>query len=181
MELWLVDIDPLVVEAWEIAFEGCSNVYIRQDDILSIAENTIVSPANGYGIMDGGIDLIYSEYFGEKPQKEVQKKISRRPDGILPVGSAVLVETGNAKIPYMISAPTMIVPEKVDKANVYFAMSAILKVANTNRNIVKKIFCPGLATGTGGVLPIDAATEMAHCYKKFMANLFNPTQAGKSI
>lgn len=166
MELWLVDIDPLVVEAWEITFEGCPNVYIRQADILSIAENTIVSPANGYGIMDGGIDLIYSEYFGERPQQEIQKKISDRPEGILPVGSAVLVETGNKKIPYIISAPTMIIPEIVDKVNVYFAMSAILKIARSNSNIVKKVFCPGLATGTGGVLPIDAANEMANCYKR---------------
>jgi O-acetyl-ADP-ribose deacetylase (regulator of RNase III) len=73
---------------------------------------------------------------------------------------------GNEKIPYMISAPTMIIPEIVDKVNVYFAMSAILKIAHSNSNIVKKVFCPGLATRTGGVLPIDAANEMANCYKK---------------
>jgi O-acetyl-ADP-ribose deacetylase (regulator of RNase III) len=168
MELWLVDRNPDLVRAWEVEFEGIPNVFIHHGDILSIAENTIVSPANSYGIMDGGIDLTYTEYFGTRPQQEIQKKIALRSEGYLPVGSAVLVETGNAKISFMISAPTILVPQQIDKANVFFAMSAILKIADLNRDKVKKIYCPGLGTGTGRVAPEDAANEMANCYKKWL-------------
>ena len=117
--------------------------------------------------MDGGIDLEYTNYFGLKPQEEIQKLIHLRPEGHLPVGAAVLVETGYEKIPYMISAPTMVNPGPVDASNVFFAMSAILQIAYKNKNIVKKIFCPGLATGVGRV-PYDSATkEMANAYNKW--------------
>ena len=76
MELWLVDKNPLLADAWEKRFNKFSDGVVRCDDILRIAENTIVSPANGYGLMDGGIDLAYTEFFGLRPMEEVQKKIS---------------------------------------------------------------------------------------------------------
>ena len=120
MELWLIDINPNLVQAWQKEFEGIPNVGVRLGNILDYAENTIVSPANGYGLMDGGIDQIYTDYFGMRPQQEILERIKHRPEGYLPVGSAVIVETGNAKIPYMISAPTMLVPQEVDKVNVFF-------------------------------------------------------------
>ena len=75
MELWLVDIQPNLVDAWENEFNEFPEVQIVADDILKIAENTIISPANSYGFMDGGIDLHYTNYFGVKPQEEIQKLI----------------------------------------------------------------------------------------------------------
>ena len=166
MHLWLVDINLELVDAWHKEFAGFKNVSIECADILEIAGNTIVSPANSFGFMDGGIDQQYTDYFGLKPQEEVQALIRQRPDGYLPVGAAVLVKTGNKKIPYLISAPTMVTPGPVDAANVFFAMSAILKIAYTNRKLVNKVYCPGLATGVGCVPVGIAAKEMASAYKK---------------
>jgi len=167
MELWLVDMNRDLVRAWQNVFGDFDEVYIACENILDIAENTIVSPANSYGYMDGGIDLEYTNYFGLKPQEEIQKKIFLRPEGYLPVGSAVLVETGDNKIPYMISAPTMLSPGPVNSSNAFFAMSAILQVAYKNKHIVQKVFCPGLATGIGRVPYDQAAEEMAHAYGKW--------------
>ena len=167
MELWLVDINSELIEAWEKEFQEFPEVRIREGDILKIAENTIVSPANSYGYMDGGIDHIYTNYFGIKPQEEIQKLISLRPEGQLPIGAAVMVQTGNKKIPYMISAPTMIGPEPVPPSNAFFAMSAILQNATKNKKLVKKVFCPGLTTGVGQVPCKDAAREMADAYSKW--------------
>jgi hypothetical protein len=62
MELWLIDRNGELVEAWQKEFEGIDEVHTECGDILKIAENTIVSPANSYGYMDGGIDLEYG-YF----------------------------------------------------------------------------------------------------------------------
>lgn len=44
MELWLVDINLAIVEAWKQAFTEFDDVYIKHGNILEIAENTIVSP-----------------------------------------------------------------------------------------------------------------------------------------
>ncbi len=168
MELWLVDRNPELVAAWQADFAEFTEVLIKCADILSVAENTIVSPANGYGYMDGGIDLLYTSYFGMQPQENIQNLISKRSEGFLPVGVAVFVETGNEKIPYMISAPTMVNPGPVDASNVFFAMSAILQVAQNNKQLIKKLFCPGLATGTGRVPYAYASEEMAFAYRKWM-------------
>lgn len=169
MELWLVDINPDLVAAWRKEFESFTDVHVECADILKIAENTIVSPANGYGYMDGGIDLQYTNYFGMRPQEEIQKLIQVRPEGYLPVGAAVLVETGNEKIPYMISAPTMLNPGPVAASNAFFAMSAILQIAHKYEDIVKKLYCPGLATGVGRVQCEIAAQEMALAFRKWRA------------
>ena len=66
----------------------------------------------------------------------------------------------------------MVIPQQVDKSAAFFVMNAILKVACENKNVVKKLFCPGLATGTGRVNEIDAAEEMASAYRKWKVRLY---------
>ena len=107
MQLWLVDINHDVVAAWRGAFKLHPEVQIVEGDILTLAENTIVSPANSYGFMDGGIDRAYTDYFGLRAQTELQDSIARREEGYLPVGASLLVRTGNERVPFMICAPTM--------------------------------------------------------------------------
>jgi len=166
MDLWLVDTNREVVEAWRRHFAGLKDVYVRCDDILAVAEGALVSPANSYGWMDGGIDEHYTRHFGIELQARLQREIALQKDGKLPVGSALLVPTGHARIPYLISAPTMEMPGPlVSPENCYFAMSAALKVAARNARLFSKIFCPGLATGIGGVGPDEAAREMANAYR----------------
>jgi O-acetyl-ADP-ribose deacetylase (regulator of RNase III) len=124
--------------------------------------------------MDGWIDRLYTEFFGLRPQTEVQDNIANHPEGHLPIGTAVLVETGHSKIPYMIAAPTMETPGPVRSVNSFFAMSAALSTAYRNRKVVKKVYCPGLATGIGRVPPDAAAVEMANAYKKWLTRLHRP-------
>jgi O-acetyl-ADP-ribose deacetylase (regulator of RNase III) len=171
LNLHLVDIDADVVAAWRRHFASFDDVDIQDGDILRLARNTIVSPANGYGNMDGGIDALYTEHFGSRPQIEIQDQIARLSSGYLRVGQALLVSTGDPRIPHMISAPTMIVPEPVPASNCFFAMSAILRTASLHPQVVTDVFCPGLCTGTGLVPPDDAAREMALAYTKFKARI----------
>ena len=170
MELHLVDTDRFLVDCWKREFVQFPEVHIHDGDILQVAENTIVSPANGLGIMDGGIDSIYSDFFGSTVQQHVQAAISRRPDKQLPVGTAVFVRTDHDRIPFMIAAPTMLVPGPVGPENSFFAMAAVLTEADRNRRFVSKVFCPGLATGVGQVPAEKAAREMANAYKKHIAD-----------
>jgi len=68
----------------------------------------------------------------------------------------------------MISAPTMVGPGPVGQENCFFAMAAVLNSAWENRDKIKKLFCPGLATGTGRVAYHLAAREMADAYRKWI-------------
>jgi O-acetyl-ADP-ribose deacetylase (regulator of RNase III) len=166
MQLHLVDQESKLVEAWEEHFKDCPEVAVVQGDILAIAHNSIVSPANSFGLMDGGIDLTYIEFFGTQLQVVVLDAISHRSEGMLPVGASVVVKTGNPRIQYLIVAPTMMVPELVPASNCFFAMSAVLRAADNYPGITD-VYCPGLATGIGCV-PFDvAASEMANAYRKW--------------
>lgn len=160
MILHLVDLNEALVAAWRAAFRDFDEVKIHCCDILSIARNTVVSPANGYGVMAGGIDGVYTRYFGTTPQTEIQQLIGQRDEGYLPVGEAVFVVTGDTKIPYMISAPTMLTPGPIPASNCFLAMSAMLKTAEQHSTLITDIYCPGLGTMTGRVGPVDAAAEM---------------------
>jgi O-acetyl-ADP-ribose deacetylase (regulator of RNase III) len=166
MQLHLVDLESALVEAWEEQFKDCPEVAVKHGDILSIAHNAIVSPANSYGYMDGGIDLAYIEFFGMQLQVAVLDAINRRSEGLLPVGASVVVKTGNPMIQYLIVAPTMIVPEPVPASNCFFAMAAVLRAADHHPGITD-VFCPGLATGIGRVSFEEAASEMANAYRKW--------------
>lgn len=107
MKLHLVDLNLSLVEAWQNHFKPYPEVSIHHCDILSVAEHCIVSPANSHGFMDGGIDLHYRNFFGSQIERTVQSAIQRRPEGLLPVGAALVVGTGHDRIPYMIVAPTV--------------------------------------------------------------------------
>jgi O-acetyl-ADP-ribose deacetylase (regulator of RNase III) len=170
MKLYLVDRNPDLVAAWQELFAGLNNVFICEGDILSIAEDTIVSPANIYGFMDGGIDRLYVDLFGLDIQQKLQEKIGSRPEGYLPIGSAELIKTNHSRIPYLIAAPTMTSPEAVPARNCFYATIAILSLASRHPSI-DKIFCPGLGTGIGCVPPHLAAQEMVTAYRKWLSRL----------
>jgi O-acetyl-ADP-ribose deacetylase (regulator of RNase III) len=164
--LHLVTNDTALLDAWRDAFLPFPEVDIQLGNMLDIAFDTLVSPANSMGHMDGGIDRAYSEFFGEKLQRCVYKAIGDYPDGLLPVGTALLVPTGHARIPRLVVAPTMVVPGPVEPAAAFFAMAAVLNVVRRHSAQVHDVFCPGLATGVGEVPPADAAREMAAAYAR---------------
>jgi O-acetyl-ADP-ribose deacetylase (regulator of RNase III) len=166
MKLFLVDQQSELVAHWKKEFALFPEVSVVCGNILSLAHNAIVSPANSYGYMDGGIDELYVQYFGIQIQDRVQDAISRRQEGYLPVGASLVVKTGHPKIPYLVVSPTMIIPEPVPPSNCFFAMAATLSTVSRIAAITH-LFCPGLATGTGQV-PFDAAAEeMANAYSKW--------------
>ncbi|MBX7220597.1 MAG: macro domain-containing protein [Blastocatellia bacterium] len=171
MKLHLIDLDPLLVAAWQTAFANFPEVEIQAADILEVAHTCVVSPANSYGFMDGGIDLAYRDFFGARIEKKVQDHIALRPEGLLPVGASLLVRTGNDRIPYLLVAPTMELPGPVGFQNCYHAMVAVLRIAHKSAELVPDVFCPGLGTGCGRVAPEMAASEMAAAYRDWVTRL----------
>src|SRR5258708_27880441 len=149
MNLHLVDLEGDIVSAWLEAFAHFPEVRIHCGDLFAIARHCVVSPANSYGFMDGGIDAAYRSFFGHQIERTVQEAVTRRPEGHLPVGASIVVRTGHARMPYLIVAPTMTVPEKVESGNCYRAMRAILRVVGSNSEVGRDVYCPGLGTGVG--------------------------------
>lgn len=167
MKLSLIDTSSEMITAWERVFFDLPDVEIQHGNILDFAEDTIVSPANSYGYMDGGIDKVYRDHFGIEIEKTVQEAINKTGEKYLPVGSALIVKTDDTKVPLMIVAPTMFLPEAVKSQNCFFAMSAILNIYSKHKNKIKNIYCPGLGTGVGQVEPLDSAKEMKAAYLKW--------------
>jgi hypothetical protein len=85
-------------------------VTVHRDSILDVATDAVVSPANSYGFMDGGVDALYMNHFGHEIQSRVRRQIYDHHAGELLVGVADIVETGHRTIPFLIAAPTMRVP-----------------------------------------------------------------------
>jgi O-acetyl-ADP-ribose deacetylase (regulator of RNase III) len=164
MRLHLVDYSGALVNAWVDAFRLFPEVTVQQGDLLAVAEHCVVSPANSYGFMDGGIDAAYRTFFGAQIERTVQDAVTRRPEGHLPVGASLVVRTGHNRVPFMIVAPTMTVPEQVESRHSYRALRAVLRILSADPEVGRDVYCPGLATGVGMVPPEHAAAMMAKAY-----------------
>ena len=164
MNLHFADDNDEVAEALKLAFRGYPEIAVTVGDLLKLATNCVVSPANAQGFMDGGIDRAIVSFFGSAIELKVRDAILRRPEERLPVGSSLVVRTGHEVIPFLLVATTMESPEMVEPLNAYRAMTAILRLASSNEEIGRDVFCPGLCTGVGGVRASDAAEQMARAY-----------------
>lgn len=151
MQLHLVDTNVALVEAWRESFASFEEVDIREASILDVASDAVVSPANSHGFMDGGLDLVYLNYFGFGLQERVRNAICRRSESMIPVGAAELVVTGHRDIPFLVVAPTMEMPEAVPSVNARRALAAVLRLWERYDHI-GDLWCPGLGTGVGQVL-----------------------------
>lgn len=172
MNYVLIDKNARIVEAWQDTFGEFDNVTIIEGDITTIDCDAIVSPANSFGFMDGGVDYAISVRLGWDLHLTLQKKIQVLPEGELLVGKSLVLATGDLKIPYLISAPTMRVPMSFNistSVNAYLAMKAALIAAKQHPKI-NTISIPGFCTGVGRMQPIIAAQQMLQAFQEIELN-----------
>jgi O-acetyl-ADP-ribose deacetylase (regulator of RNase III) len=167
----LIDRTPALAAAWRRAFEAHEGVEVVEGDFFSRPADAMVSPANSFGIMDGGLDLAIRDTLGFEVQRAAQRVILEKHHGELPVGQAEVVETSHPTWPRLVVAPTMRVPENVARTtNAYLAFrAALLAVARFNAASSTKItslVCPGLGTGIGAMDPERCATQMLLAYRQ---------------
>ena len=163
------DISSSVAAAWEAAFADVPNVEVSCGNIFDHTADAIVSPANSFGRMDGGIDLVFSNFFGWDLEANLKALLLEQYFGELPVGQAVILSTGHKAIPLLVSAPTMRVPSNISKTiNVYLAFRAALLAVVRHNEIastpIKSLLVPGLGTGVGEVAPERTAQQMRLAY-----------------
>jgi len=139
-------------------------VTVHRASIFEVETDAVVSPANSFGFMDGGIDALYMDHFGPDIQLRARRQISEQHAGELVVGAADLVETGHDKTPFLIAAPTMRVPIVLrDSPNAYLAARAVFLLiqrrrfstgphaGQRNADYVRTVAMPGLGTGVGRI------------------------------
>lgn len=177
--LILVDVNPDVVIALRQAFKdlpGCEVVLSRFEDLPEF--DCMVSAANSFGLMDGGVDQAIINFFGEALQTRVQELIKLNYLGEQPVGTSMIVETMNSKHPFLAHSPTMRVPLPVTNTdNAYNAMRATLlavhhhnrkelsnNIAGWESRMINTLACPGLGTLAGKLPPEEGARQMALAY-----------------
>jgi O-acetyl-ADP-ribose deacetylase (regulator of RNase III) len=182
MKLNLIDINPEMCEAWDSAFKLNDDVTIKIGDFFSLETDAVVSPANSFGFMDGGLDHHISTKLGWHVQHELQRIIKHVYDGELLVGQAAVVSTAidgfkKPKVSYVISAPTMRVPMILgsNTVNVYLATKAALRAALKHNALVQTydintITFSGMGTGVGRVPFHLCAHQMKIAYEEVINN-----------
>lgn len=171
MQIVLIDQRSSLVAAWERAFDEYDDVEVLEADFFSRPAGAMVSPANSFGIMDGGLDRAIRDRLGFGVEREVQRRILERHHGELPIGQAEVVETGHAEWPRLVVAPTMRVPENVARTlNAYLAfraaLLAVLRFNTASATKIESLVCPGLCTGIGGMEAERCALQMRMAYRQ---------------
>jgi len=186
-KLVLVDLEPKLCLQFEIAFKGVENVEVVNGPFEKVDFDCIVSAANSFGLMDGGVDGAITGYFGQQVMDRVQHRIITDYCGEQPVGTSFIIrgnETwGENDNKYVAHTPTMRIPKNIVRTdNVYQAMKSMLIAVddfNINeagilhssfKNPINTVACTGLGTFCGEIPYKRAAKEMRLAYD----NVMNP-------
>ena len=181
MKIHLRDRNPEMVKAWKVMWKPADkDIEISEGDIFDgPITDAIVSPANSWGFLDGGIDAVYSHRWPHL-QAKLQKHLAENFYGELPVGCATIIpiHDGQKKedFNWLISAPTMRIPQNVQNTvNAYLAFRAsLIEVLRYNHNLslnyhlspIETILCPGMGTAIGRMPHQIAALQMYHAWKR---------------
>ena len=174
IKLILVDPNYALSIAFQTRFAYLPNVEVANCGFEQLPSyDCLVSPANSFGMMDGGVDAAITKFFGISLMERVQQKILDDYLGEQSVGTSFIIETGHPQYPFLAHTPTMRVPMQIVGTDIpYIAMWAmLLAVEQHNRHCdhkITSIACPGLGTGIGRIPPAEAARQMALAYDYFI-------------
>jgi len=186
MHLNLVDTNVEVIAAWHQVFADVPQITVHHSSIFDYPADALVSPANSFGYMNGGLDFAISKHLGWQLEKDLQQIIREKYYGELLIGQAEILPIGSAQFPYLIAAPTMRTPMTITRGpNVYQAMKAILVLLRYGKLAtgelvsakVQRIAIPGLGTGIGQVRPLVCARQMRLAWEDVLHEKF-ATEAG---
>ena len=165
-----------IFDAWRRLCGDLVDVEIFEGSVFDVDCEALVSPANSFGFMDGGIDAQYTERFGDKVQDRLRLRILERHHGELLVGAAEIVETDDQVHPFLIAAPTMRVPMALpaETVNPYLATRAALVLVREGVFLdgapiskrVSSLCFPGMGTGVGRVPADICARQMRAAIEK---------------
>jgi O-acetyl-ADP-ribose deacetylase (regulator of RNase III) len=179
LSIIFVDTNENFIKCVKKVFEGTEGVTAISMRIEEVNrdDTAFVSPANSFLFMDGGIDNELRKMFPgiEANIRGRLKNIGKKNilgRSYLPIGSALLTLTNDAANNVLISAPTMLLPQRVSETrNAYYSFHAsLMTIKEYNKNTPKKIHkivVPALCCGWGQMEPVEAASQMFDAYNDF--------------
>jgi O-acetyl-ADP-ribose deacetylase (regulator of RNase III) len=186
LRLSLVDQSEVVARALTCAFSEVAAVEVVRGTVVDLTADAVVSPANSFGDMSGGVDKVIDDFFHNEAQRRAVAAIREQWHGELPVGAALVVQLPGPRFAHLIVAPTMRIPGSIaGTINAYLAMRAILVTVlrhnASGATAIRSIAVPGLGTGVGGLYPDDAAEQMRRAYESVIGEqwrrIIHPIQA----
>lgn len=154
------------------------NCLFLNDDICNITKQytnyILVSPANSFGSMGGGIDYYINRFIFKDIQKEVMNVIKQSKNKFpenqyfdrmnvkdkpyLPVGESFIIKADTKN--YLAVVPTMEYPKVVkDTQNAYVAMCSLMKTLKYHKHS-KYVLIPGFCSGVGEMKSEIMAEQM---------------------
>ncbi|HHA2248649.1 TPA: macro domain-containing protein [Enterobacter ludwigii] len=172
---------PAMAEAFKRVFTDIEGVTVVSAPFETIPEfDCMVSAANSFGLMDGGVDAAITAFFGMQLQARVQQHILREYHGEQPVGTAFVIESGDSRHPYLVHAPTMRIPKIISGTDTVYqaTWAALLAIHHHNRSAgndkqIRSVVFPAMGAGCGQVPPDSVAKQM----KLAWLNFINPANA----
>ena len=167
-KIYLLERNSRKCKFLELYFDSAPEVEIVCDNFQHFMKTRqvqcAVSPANAFGLMDGGYDLAITEWFGDQLQKRVQQYIIQHFYGEQPVGTSFLIDAGRDG-QSLIHTPTMRTPQRIlDARIIYQCMRTTLMCAAEHS--IESIVIPMFGGSTGGVRPQLAADMMWRAYRQ---------------
>lgn len=186
LHLSFCDLNSDTAHALASAFAGVAQVEVIEGNLLDLSNDAIVSPANSFGDMSGGIDKHIDDLYKGAAQKTLMAVIADQFFGELPVGMAVIAVLPNQRFPFLVAAPTMRTPGSViGTINAYLSMRAalvsVLRHNQSDQRTIHSVAVPGLCTGVGGMAPTESAEQMRTAFDHIInggwRKVFHPAMA----
>lgn len=173
-DVWLIHPDEAMCAAFRGRFAGLRGVRVIQSRFEDLdPHDCFVTAGNAFGLMTAGIDAAVVRAFGEGLMERVQHTIMDRYLGEQPIGTAFVVPTGHAAIPFLAHAPTMRVPGNIEGTDKVYAATWAALLAIHAHNLgsdetIETVAFPAMGTGFGGVPFDEAARQMAAAYRHYL-------------
>lgn len=149
LKIYLCDFSTSMCNAWKKSLKEADGYHENievfegsfQDFMTTHPDiDGIVSPANSYGLMDGGYDKSIIEWFGTETMQAVQTAIIKEWFGEQPVGSCLVVPvpTNVAYGQFILHTPTMRVPSIIEDPEVVYhcTRSCVMAALKAEFNLI---------------------------------------------
>lgn len=156
--VYLLAMQPELANAFAQVFSDADGIIIAREDFASFMDRHpevtgIVSPANSFGLLTGGLDKALRDYFGKELQDAVRERIKNEWFGEQIVGTSMAVDIPGFPGKKLLHTPTMRTPSKIaDDLIVYSCMrSALMEALKSG---LDAIVVPAFGGGCGQ-LPVE--------------------------
>lgn len=176
--LYLLAVKDEQAEAFHMAFADIADAEIVREDFCNFMEahpavDGIVSPANSFGMMTGGLDRALRDFFGMDLQDAVRETILTEHFGEQTVGTSIALDIPGFPGKKLFHTPTMRTPSVIlDYQTVYLCMrSALMEAIKAE---VEHLVVPAFGGSTGRVPADIIAQNMRTAYDQIREQLECP-------